>query len=182
MVHRNAPPTETGRLRLARGVVDDRWLLRRAAERFQVSPTTAKRWADRYREQGPTGMTDRSSHPHLSPRQTPTRTERRIIKVRVLRRWGPARIAYLLGLNPSTVHCVLSRWTGEDLQGISVCLPATWARTERSSGCPVGMARPGLTASCDRGGLALTSALCDAQKSLCRFRSSARLRLPRGVP
>jgi hypothetical protein len=26
------------------------------------------------------------------------------IKVRVVRRWGPARIGYLLGLNPSTVH------------------------------------------------------------------------------
>lgn len=31
---------------------------------------------------------------HYSPRRTPTRTERRIIKVRVLRRWGPVRIAY----------------------------------------------------------------------------------------
>jgi hypothetical protein len=29
---------------------------------------------------------------------------RDIIKVRVVRRWGPARIGYLLGLNPSTVH------------------------------------------------------------------------------
>jgi transposase InsO family protein len=55
-------------------------------------------------------MTDRSSRPHHSPRQTPTRTERRIIKVRVLRRWGPARIAYLLGLNPATVHRVLTRY------------------------------------------------------------------------
>ena len=36
--------------------------------------------------------------------------ERRIIKVRVLRRWGPARIAFLLGLHPSTVHRVLSRY------------------------------------------------------------------------
>jgi transposase InsO family protein len=38
------------------------------------------------------------------------RTERRIIKVRVLRRWGPARIGYLLGIHPSTVHRVLSRY------------------------------------------------------------------------
>ncbi|NEB07279.1 IS481 family transposase, partial [Streptomyces sp. SID13726] len=56
------------------------------------------------------GMTDRSSRPRHCPRQTPTRTERRIIKVRVLRRWGPARIAYLLGLNPATVHRVLTRY------------------------------------------------------------------------
>ena len=55
-------------------------------------------------------MADRSSRPRTSPNQTPTRTERRIIKVRVMRRWGPARIAYLLGLNPSTVHRVLTRY------------------------------------------------------------------------
>jgi transposase InsO family protein len=108
--HRNAPLTETGRLRLARCVVEDNWPLRRAAERFQVSPTTARRWADRYRQLGEAGMADRSSCPRTSPRRTPTRTERRIIKVRVLRRWGPARIAHLLRLVPSTVHRVLTRY------------------------------------------------------------------------
>ncbi|MEZ0115871.1 transposase InsO family protein [Catenulispora sp. EB89] len=110
MVHRNAPLSETGRERLARCIVEGGWPLRRAAERFQVSPTTAKRWADRYRVLGAAGMTDRSSRPHTSPRRTPTRTERRIIKVRVLRRFGPARIAFLLHLNPSTVHRVLTRY------------------------------------------------------------------------
>jgi transposase InsO family protein len=55
-------------------------------------------------------MVDRSSRPHHSPNRTPTRTERRIIKVRVLRRWGPARIGYLLGIHPSTVHRVLTRY------------------------------------------------------------------------
>jgi len=51
--HANAPLTERGRLRLARCVVEDGWPLRRAAERFQVSVNTAKRWADRYRVDGP---------------------------------------------------------------------------------------------------------------------------------
>ena len=110
MSHRNAPLSETGRLRLARCVVDDGWPLRRAAERFQVSATTAARWAGRYRVAGSAGMVDRSSRPHHSPGRTPTRTERRIIKVRVLRRWGPARIGYLLGIHPSTVHRVLTRF------------------------------------------------------------------------
>jgi transposase InsO family protein len=91
-------------------VVEQGWPLRRAAERFQVSVTTASRWAGRYRELGAAGMADRSSRPHRSPRRTPTRTERRIIKVRVLRRWGPHRIGYLLGLHPSTVHRVLTRY------------------------------------------------------------------------
>jgi transposase InsO family protein len=108
--HRNAPLSETGRLRLARCVVDDGWPLRRAAERFQVSPTTAARWASRYRATGPAGMADRSSRPRHSPRRTPTRRERRIIKLRVARRWGPARIGYHLGMHPSTVHRVLSRY------------------------------------------------------------------------
>jgi transposase InsO family protein len=108
--HRNAPLSELGRLRLARCVVEEGWPVRRAAERFQVSPTTAARWAGRYRQLGAVGMVDRSSRPHRSPRRTPTRVERRIIKVRVTRRWGPARIGYLLGLHPSTVHRVLTRF------------------------------------------------------------------------
>lgn len=110
MSHRNAPLSETGRLRLARCVVDEGWSLRRAAERFQVAVTTAARWASRYRALGVAGMADRSSRPHRSPGQIPLRTERRIIKVRVIRRWGPARIGYLLGLHPSTVHRVLTRY------------------------------------------------------------------------
>lgn len=110
MLHGNAPLSPNGRLRLAVCVVVDGWPLRRAAERFQVAPTTAKRWADRYREQGAAGMGDRSSRPHSSPRRTPTRLERRIINVRVIRRWGPARIGSLLRIAASTVHRVLTRF------------------------------------------------------------------------
>jgi transposase InsO family protein len=110
MPHRNAPLTETGRLRLARCVVEDGWPLRRAAERFQVSPTTAARWAARYREQAAAGMRDRSSRPRTSPNRTPVGTERRIIALRVSARLGPARIAWRLGLHPSTVHRVLTRY------------------------------------------------------------------------
>jgi transposase len=110
MPHRNAPLTETGRLRLARCVVEDGWPLRRAAERFQVSHTTAARWAGRYRQQGAAGMADRSSRPHASPRRTPARTERRIVRLRVGKRLGPARIAARLGMHASTVHAVLGRY------------------------------------------------------------------------
>lgn len=108
--HRNAPLSEVGRLRLARCVVEEGWPLRRAAERFQVSATTAGRCAARYRQSGAAGMADRSSRPHRSPQCTPTRVERRIVKLRVSRRWGPARIGFHLGLHPSTVHRVLSRF------------------------------------------------------------------------
>lgn len=110
MSHPNAFLAPKGRLLLARCVVDDGWPLRRAAERFQVSVPTAARWAERYREHGEDGMEDRSSRPLRSPSRTPQRRERRIIALRVNRRWGPARIGYLLGLQPSTVHKVLSRF------------------------------------------------------------------------
>ena len=110
MVHRNAPLSETGRLRLARCVVDDGWPLRRAAERFQVSHTTAARWAARYRQLGACGMADRPSRPLASPARTPRRTEHRIVGLRVSRRLGPAQIAFRLGLAPSTVHAVLRRY------------------------------------------------------------------------
>ena len=110
MVHRNAPLTETGRLRLARCVVEDGWPVRRAAERFQVSPATAARWAARYRQAGAAAMADRTSRPHASPARTPARTERRIVGLRVTRRLGPARIAWRLGLPASTVHTVLARY------------------------------------------------------------------------
>jgi transposase InsO family protein len=126
MPHRNAPLTETGRLRLARCVVEDRWPVRRAAERFQVSHTTAARWAARYREHGAAGMSDRSSRPRTSPHRTPVRTERRIVRLRVSKRLGPARIAWRLGLNPATVHRVLARYG---------CPPL--AHLDRGSGRPV---------------------------------------------
>src|SRR5215468_254026 len=110
MAHRNAPLSETGRLRLARCVVEDGWPLRRAAGRFQVSHTTAARWAGRYHQHGAAGMADRSSRPHASPGRTPARTERQIVRLRVSKRLGPARIAARLGLPASTVHAVLARY------------------------------------------------------------------------
>ncbi|WP_161927195.1 IS481 family transposase [Gordonia crocea] len=108
MTHANAPLTPEGRRRLASLVVDQGWSLRRAAERFQCSPATAKRWADRYR--AGQVLTDRSSRPTRSPARLPRRTERRIINLRCTRRWGPHRIAYHLGIPRSTVGRVLDRY------------------------------------------------------------------------
>jgi transposase InsO family protein len=110
MVHANACLTVRGRTKLARAVVEQDWSIRRAAERFQCSPATAKKWADRYRVGGPAAMVDRSSRPHRSPHRTPTHTERRIINLRFTRRWGPHRIAYHLHLSRSTVQAVLQRF------------------------------------------------------------------------
>jgi hypothetical protein len=52
--HSNSPLSATARLRLrlAHCIVQDGWPLRRAADRFGDSVTTAVRWAQRYREHG----------------------------------------------------------------------------------------------------------------------------------
>jgi transposase InsO family protein len=105
--HRNAPLAETGRLRLARCIVDQGWPIARAAERFQVSRPTATRWARRYLELGPAGMVDRSSRPHRSPRRTPQPVVRKIVHLRWKQRLGPVAIADRVGLAPSTVHRIL---------------------------------------------------------------------------
>ena len=61
MSHPNAPLTPEGRRRLAVLIVEDGWTIRRAAERLQVSPATASKWARRYR--AGESLTDRSSRP-----------------------------------------------------------------------------------------------------------------------
>jgi transposase InsO family protein len=108
VTHANAPLTPLGRLRLAKLIVDKGWSARRAAERFQVSPATAAKWAARYRSGQP--MTDVSSRPHTCPTRSPQRLERRIIKLRYCRRWGPHRISYHLGVPRSTIGRVLARY------------------------------------------------------------------------
>ena len=124
MTHANAPLTPVGRLRLARLIVDEKWPVARAAERFQVSSATASRWANRYRAGEP--MADRSSRPHRSPSRCSQHLERRIIKLRFCRQWGPHRISYRLRVPRSTVGRVLARYS----------MPLL-AHVDRATGLPV---------------------------------------------
>ena len=74
-----------------------------------VSRATAYKWLARFRAEGVAGLSDRSSRPWSSPHRTDPATEAAIVALRRDRRLGPARIAGVLGLNPSTVHRVLAR-------------------------------------------------------------------------
>jgi transposase InsO family protein len=107
--HANAQLTPRARLRLALLVVDQGWSYAAAADRFNVSPPTARKWADRYRQQGPAGMADRSSRPHTSPAKTAVALVRRIVSLRRRLRLGPVQLAHRVGLAASTVHAVLVR-------------------------------------------------------------------------
>lgn len=131
MTHANAPFTPAGRIRLARLIVEDGWSIRRAAERFQCSPATASRWARRYRAGEP--LTDRPSRPASSPNRLPVKRERRIVALRFTRRWGPHRIAAVLGIARSTVGRVLARYRMPRLDHVDQAtgLPARKAKPVR---------------------------------------------------
>ena len=107
--HANAALTPRARLRLARLIVEDGWSIPRAAERYDVSWRTAKKWADRYRAEGRAGMCDRSSRPHSQPHRTPQPLVRKIVHLRWKQRLGPIQIGDRLGMPASTVHAVLVR-------------------------------------------------------------------------
>jgi transposase InsO family protein len=107
--HANAALTPRARLRLARLIVERGWSIPRAAERYDVSWRTAKKWADRYQAEGPAGMTDRSSRPHSQPNRTPAPVVRKIVHLRWKQRLGPVEIGDRLGVPSSTVHAVLVR-------------------------------------------------------------------------
>jgi transposase len=97
------------RRQLARLVVDEGWPPSRAAEFFHVSWRTAAKWAQRYRDEGPAGMVDRSSARHTQHAKTPGPVVRKIVHLRWKQRLGPVPIAAKLGMPASTVHAVLNR-------------------------------------------------------------------------
>ena len=109
MSHANAALTPRARLRLARLIVEDAWPVSAAAKMFMVSAVTARKWAHRFRAEGPAGMVDRSSRPRSSPTKTSPAVTRLIVAARWRRRLGPVQIGGELGLAPSTVHAVLVR-------------------------------------------------------------------------
>ncbi|GEM_PF-6706502 len=91
-------------------VINEKWTQARVAERFQVARGTVSKWVARYKAEGAAGLEDRSSRPRRSPNRTSQRTERRIVALRVSRRWGSHRIAYHLRLPQSTVSKVPTRY------------------------------------------------------------------------
>ena len=107
--HANAALTPRARLKMAKLIVEDDWKIPRAAERYDVSWKTAKKWADRYEAEGPAGMFDRSSAPRHQPNRTPQPVVRKIVHLRWKQRLGPVEIADRLGMQSSTVYAVLVR-------------------------------------------------------------------------
>jgi len=80
-----------------------------AAAALGVSRQIVHRWLRRLEGDGLTGLADRTSRPHHSPRLTRIDIAVAICVERVHRKWGPHLLGYLLGLARSTVYAVLRR-------------------------------------------------------------------------
>lgn len=98
-----------GRQLLVYRITDEGWPVAHAAEAAGVSRATAYKWLRRYRSEGEPGLFDRNCRPHRSPRHLSPEAERRIIRARVRRRFGPHRLGPLLGHPRSTISKVLTR-------------------------------------------------------------------------
>jgi transposase len=78
------------------------------AHQLGVSRRTAYKWIVRYRAEGPAGLTDRSSRPHSSPRQTAAAIALGM-KVLRMQQWTCAEIAHAVGVSAATAARVLRR-------------------------------------------------------------------------
>jgi transposase InsO family protein len=108
-LHGNAELSLKKRRRLARRVVEDGWMLTKAAEAAEVSVRTARKWVGRYRAEGEPGLVDRSSRPHHCPNATPEERVQLIALLRRGTRMTGAEIAEALGMPLKTVQGILTR-------------------------------------------------------------------------
>lgn len=166
MVHPNAPLSPEGRWRLVRLIVEDGWSVARAAERLQVSRTTAYRWLGRYQQLGRAGLVDRPSRPHRMPRLTPASVVRKIAHLRTTRRWGrsPSAPGSVWPPPPSTASWsawAATAWPGPTepagcrCAAMSIPTREAWSRsTSRSSAIFPKVAATGSTAARPAGALA----------------------------
>jgi transposase InsO family protein len=106
-LHANARLSVKGRQLLV-DRIDAGWSLAAAAEAAGVSERTARKWRDRYRDEGPDGLQDRSSAPRSCPTRTDEKTVALLAALRRLRFTGP-ELADLLGMPLSTVSAILKR-------------------------------------------------------------------------
>ncbi|MCA1679198.1 MAG: IS481 family transposase [Actinobacteria bacterium] len=113
-LHANAKLGLAARLALVQAI-EGGCSIRSAARRFNVSPATAHRWWQRWREGGEEAratlacLFDRSSRPRRSPRELPAALQEAICACRRETGWGPRLVAAATGFAHSTVWKVLQR-------------------------------------------------------------------------
>jgi len=125
--HKNARLTAHSREQLAIRVLEQGWTVKLAAATFSVSEKTAGKWVRRYQELGRSGLGNRSSRPHRSPRTTSSPLLEKVLALRRLR-YNGWRIAHALHLSRATVSRILRRNGMNRLQSLDP--PPTVVRYE----------------------------------------------------
>lgn len=106
-VHKNARLTPRGRERIVELVASGQ-TPKAVSEAVGVCPRTVRKWADRYRREGLSGLQDRSSRPRRLHQPTPQAVVEKIEQLR-RQRWTGKQIAAETGVSPATVSRVLRR-------------------------------------------------------------------------
>jgi transposase InsO family protein len=106
-IHKNARLTPSGRERIVLQVASGQ-TPEAVSEAAGVCPRTVRKWVERYRREGLSGLKDRSSRPHRLYRPTPQATVEQVERLRRQRCTGK-QIAAELGISPATVSRILKR-------------------------------------------------------------------------
>ena len=108
-VHKNAKLTPRGREAMVKLVIESGWSQRRVAAAYHVDPKTVSRWVTRFKEEGLSGLEDRSSRPHSCPHRTPRAVIRRICRLRRNDRLMMTEISRREKVSLATVGRILAR-------------------------------------------------------------------------
>jgi len=128
-IHKNARLTPLGRERLVKMVVGGQ-TPQAASEAVGVCPRTVRKWVERYQQEGPAGLQDRSSRPHRLHQPTPQSVIDRIESLRRQRTPGK-EIAATVGVSAATVSRVLKRLGLNKLSALEPAEPPRRYERER---------------------------------------------------
>lgn len=122
MSHRNARLNFRGRQLLVERVCKQGWAVAHTAKAQGVSRQCAHRWIKRFREEGESGLLDRSSRPRHCPSQTSVEIEEMVVAKRRTERRGQDWLGPELGVPARTVSRILRR---HDVPYLHECDPLT---------------------------------------------------------
>jgi transposase InsO family protein len=107
-IHSLAKTCPQSRLLLVERIQLQQWTAAEAAEAAGISRRTMYKWLARYRTEGASGLLDRPSRPHRSPRRTAKARVDLVVSLRRCRMTG-RQIARRLRMSPATVARILVR-------------------------------------------------------------------------
>jgi transposase len=109
VAHRRAKLTVLDRRLLVDRILVDGMAVAHAADMAGISRQAAWKWLRRFETEGESGLEDRTSRRHRMPRSLPRDRVEAILAARHEHRFGPHRLAPILGVPRSTIGDALER-------------------------------------------------------------------------